>query len=188
MELTEKFEDALSMAARLHGDQKRKGTDIPYLSHLMAVAAIVLENGGDENEAIAALLHDAVEDQGGAPVLVRIRERFGDDVADIVASCSDTDVTPKPPWRERKQAYIDTIARKSPSARLVSLADKLHNIHTIDRDYRRHGEALWKRFNAGKEEQLWYYRGLAKAFMARGDDPLARELDNAVRTLEKLCA
>ena len=143
----ERFEDALRYAARTHARQWRKGTTIPYITHLLAVAAIVGEHGGTETEVIAALLHDAVEDQGGAPRLQEIRERFGDEVAAIVQECSDTDRTPKPPWRERKEAYIEHLAGAAPSARLVSAADKLHNARAILADYRERGDALWSRFN-----------------------------------------
>jgi len=181
--MTTRFEDALVMTTRLHAQQKRKGTDIPYISHLMAVCAIVLEHGGDEDEAIAALLHDSVEDQGGAPVLAEIRQKFGNRVAGIVDACTDTDITPKPPWRQRKQAYIEAIAHKSDAARRVSLADKLHNIRSISRDYRHCGEELWKRFNAGKADQLWYYRALADSFLAVDDGALVQEFNRCVEAL-----
>ena len=182
-----RFEDALIMAAHLHADQKRKGTDIPYISHLMSVSAIVLEYGGTEDEAIAGLLHDAVEDQGGPPVLDEIRERFGDHVASIVDACSDTDVYPKPPWHQRKEDYIAAIAHKEPSALLVSMADKLHNIRCILSDYRQLGDELWSRFSAGRDDQLWYYRSLADAFLKYGHGPLATEVDRCVTELEQLC-
>src|SRR5205085_11747027 len=124
MSLTQRFEEALAFAARLHKSQLRKGTGVPYVSHLLAVAGIALEHGADEDEAIAALLHDAIEDQGGAATREEIRRRFGDRVVGIVDGCSDTDVSPKPPWRERKEAYIAHVRDASPSVRLVSAADK----------------------------------------------------------------
>src|ERR1051325_12202408 len=131
MALTSRFEDALSFAARLHSGQLRKGTAIPYVSHLLAVASVALEHGADEDEAIAALLHDAVEDQGGAPTREEIRRRFGDRVVEIVDGCTDAETVPKPPWRERKERYIAHVAEASPSVRLVSASDKLHNARSI---------------------------------------------------------
>src|SRR3954453_14188516 len=138
---------ALATAQRLHGAQKRKGTDIPYVAHLIAVAGLVLEGGGDEDAAVAALLHDAVEDAGGPPTLAAIRAQFGEHVADVVAACSDTDEEPKPPWRARKQAYLDHLRSDDlpDGALLVSLADKLHNARAIGADLRAHGAALWRR-------------------------------------------
>lgn len=168
-----RFEEALAYAAELHRTQFRKGTAIPYISHLLAVCALVLEHGGSEDEAIAAVLHDAVEDQGGPPTLDEIRRRFGDRVASIVAACSDTDKTPKPPWRERKQAYIDHLREEqtSDSILLVSACDKLHNLRAIVADYERIGAALWDRFNEGAEEQVWYYGELLDAFAERKVNP-----------------
>ncbi|MCX7168598.1 MAG: HD domain-containing protein [Rhodocyclales bacterium] len=136
MTLTARFSEALTLAHHLHGGQVRKGTAVPYVAHVLAVAGIALEHGADEDEAIAALLHDAVEDCGGAPVLADIRHRFGDRVADIVSACSDTDVTPKPPWQARKEAYLAHLKDAPASVRLVSAADKLHNARTILADYR----------------------------------------------------
>jgi len=187
-QLGARFDEALAFAARLHRDQLRKGTEIPYVSHLLAVAGIALENGANEDEAIAALLHDAVEDQGGAPTLVEIRRRFGEAVADIVAGCTDTDEVPKPPWRGRKEAYVAHVASASPSVRLVSAADKLHNARSILADYRRHGERIWKRFAGGREGTLWYYRALVDAFRTHGETPLVDELARTVAELERLAA
>ena len=184
MILSGKFTEALVYAATLHKSQVRKATQVPYVSHLMAVAAIVLEYGGTEEEAIAALLHDAVEDQGGRPTLEAIRELFGAEVATIVEGCTDADVQPKPEWRPRKQAYISHIAQASDSVRLVSAADKLHNATTILRDYYRFGEQLWGRFNGGKEGTLWYYRSLVEAFSGAGEHPLISELDRVVSQIE----
>jgi (p)ppGpp synthase/HD superfamily hydrolase len=181
-----RFEQALPYAAQLHRDQVRKGTGIPYVSHLLAVAGIVLEHGGNEDEAIAALFHDAVEDQGGAPTLQAIRLRFGDTVAAIVEGCTDTDEMPKPPWRPRKEAYIADVATASASVRLVSAADKLHNARTILADYRRYGDAVWDRFSGGKDGTLWYYRTLVEAFRRHGVTPLVEELERVVGELEQL--
>jgi hypothetical protein len=166
--LTERFDEALVYASAHHRRQLRKGGDIPYTAHLLAVAAIALEMGCDEDEAIGALLHDVVEDGGGPKALEEIRERFGDPVAEIVQANSDTDVEPKPPWRQRKEDYIAAIAHKSLPALRVSLADKLHNARSILFDYRVSGERLWSRFKTGEGESVrWYYRELAIAFEAR---------------------
>jgi (p)ppGpp synthase/HD superfamily hydrolase len=176
--------DALAYATEVHAGQSRKGTSVPYVSHVLAVCALVLEDGGGEDEAIAALLHDAVEDGGGQPVLDEIRRRFGDRVAEIVWACSDTDETPKPPWKERKARYIAHVRAAGPDARRVSCADKLHNARSILRDYRALGERLWDRFNAPPEDQLWYYRALLEAFRQPDRSPLVDELERVVSELE----
>jgi (p)ppGpp synthase/HD superfamily hydrolase len=152
----------------------------------MAVAGIVLEHGGTEEEAIAALLHDAVEDQGGKPILEWIRRRFGPAVAEIVDGCTDTYIEPKPEWRKRKEDYLAHLRSQSTSAsiRLVSAADKLHNVKTILTDYRRTGEPLWARFTGGREGTLWYYRGVVEALRYGGETALIRELDAIVTQLE----
>lgn len=184
--LTKRFTDALGYASTAHADQPRKGSDIPYLSHLLAVAAIALEHGATEEEAIAALLHDVVEDQGGRPRLDDVRKRFGDGVAGIVEGCTDAYVTPKPEWRQRKESYISHIAQATPSVRLVSAADKLHNARSILADYRKHGEALWGRFKGGKDGTLWNYRALVNAFRRAGSNDLVEELDRVVAGVEQL--
>jgi (p)ppGpp synthase/HD superfamily hydrolase len=186
MVLSSRFEDALGYAARLHAEQVRKGTGVPYIAHLLAVTALALEYGADEETAIAALLHDAVEDQGGAATLEAIRQRFGARVAEIVDGCSDTDVTPKPPWRARKEAYIAHVRVAPPDVRLVSAADKLHNARSILADYRVLGDALWDRFTGGKAGTLWYYRALVDAFRAAGPSPLVEELARVVDELAAL--
>jgi (p)ppGpp synthase/HD superfamily hydrolase len=188
MILSTRFEEALVFAAQLHREQTRKGTTIPYIAHLLGVASIVLEYGGDEDEAIAALLHDAIEDQGGASTREEIRRRFGETVVAIVNGCTDAEVIPKPPWRARKEDYIAHMAHASPSVRLVSAADKLHNARAILADYRVLGEALWPRFNGGKAGTLWYYRSLVSAFRARGMTSLVEELDRVVSEIEHLAA
>jgi (p)ppGpp synthase/HD superfamily hydrolase len=180
----EKFGRALEYASRLHKDQCRKGTRVPYITHLLAVAAIVGENGGTENEVVAALLHDAPEDQGGEATLEDIRARFGDEVAEIVAGCTDTYEDPKPPWRERKESYVAHLADASDSVRLVSSADKLHNARTVLSDYRALGEVLWDRFNGGREGTLWYYRAIVDVL--RNKDPVVEDLDRVVTELERL--
>jgi (p)ppGpp synthase/HD superfamily hydrolase len=184
--LTERFQDALVFATRLHANQTRKGIKTPYVSHLLAVTSLVLENGGDEDEAIAALLHDAVEDQGGQTVLAEIKARFGSRVAQIVDGVSDTDKFPKPPWRDRKEAYLLHLQSSSPSERLVSLADKVQNARSILFDYRQFGESLWSRFRGGKEGTLWYYRSLAEIFQSQFRSPLADELARLVIEMEEL--
>jgi len=164
--LSSRFKEALIYATQLHAQQTRKRANTPYIAHLLSVAALVLESGGDEDEAIAALLHDAVEDQGGVKTLKEIQQRFGDKVADIVESCTDAYAFPKPPWRVRKEAYIAHIEAASPEARRVSLADKLHNARSILRDLRFDGEGTWEKFNGVKEGTLWYYRTLLPYFCA----------------------
>lgn len=187
--MTERLTEAFELAARLHREQKRKGTEIPYLSHLMAVAALVQENGGDEDQVIAALLHDVPEDQGGEATLGDIRERFGDRVANIVAECSDTFEVPKPPWEARKQTYLDHLASASEETLLVSLADKVHNLGCILRDYRAHGENLWSRFKTGREGILWYYERLIQVYTGRRSpqfDDLISELGRSMHQLSEL--
>jgi (p)ppGpp synthase/HD superfamily hydrolase len=182
--LTADFDRALDLAVDHHRPQLRKGTEIPYVAHLLGVASLVLEMGGTEQEAIGALLHDAVEDRGGPEMLARIRAGFGDDVARIVEANSDTDVEPKPPWRERKEAYIAAIAHKAPDELRVSLADKLHNARAILLDFRTHGDALWGRFKAGEGASVRW-----EAFAARADDlgPRARPaLDELGRTVAEI--
>lgn len=189
--LSERFEQAFDYAFHLHqtqGKQSRKGKDTPYIAHLMAVCAIVLEFGGDEEEAIAALLHDAVEDQGGRPTLEAIRGKFGDRVAGIVLECSDSEGDPKPPWRVRKQAYIDHIPHMTPGARIVSLADKIHNARSVLNDYRREGESTWARFKGKRDGTLWYYAELARKFLEVKVDPMAQELQRIVDSLEREAA
>lgn len=182
--LTARFADALVLACELHRGQARKGTQIPYVAHLLAVASLALEHGATEDEAIAAVLHDAVEDQGGADTAATIRARFGDQVTDIVLGCTDTDVVPKPPWRARKEAYVAHVATASPSVRLVSACDKLHNARSLLSDYKVQGEALWDRFRGGRDS-LWYYRALVAAFAAHGRSRLVDELDEVVGELER---
>jgi (p)ppGpp synthase/HD superfamily hydrolase len=186
VELTPRFDAAFLLASELHRTQMRKSSMIPYLSHLMAVSALVLENGGTEDEAIAGLLHDAVEDQGGQSTLERIRAEFGRDVAEMVRALSDTDQTPKPPWRARKERYLDDLEDASLSVLRISAADKLHNVRSMVRDYRAFGEELWNRFSAPASDQIWYYRALAEVFRRRLGGPLASDLSRSVSDLEWL--
>jgi (p)ppGpp synthase/HD superfamily hydrolase len=160
---------------------------IPYVSHLMAVAGIVLDYGGTEDEAIAALLHDAVEDQGGTTTLETIRRLFGPEVAATVQGCSDTDQTPKPPWRKRKESYLAHLAEATPSVILVSAADKLANARSMITDLREYGDTVWNGFSAGPSESLWYYRSVVEALRDRGLAPaLFFELESAVSELERI--
>jgi (p)ppGpp synthase/HD superfamily hydrolase len=185
-ELGERFGAAVSWAIRLHAGQVRKGTAVPYAAHLLGVAAIALDLGADEDQAIAAILHDAVEDCGGAPVLAEIRARFGERVAGIVADCTDSDVEPKPPWAERKQAFLEGLERKGRDSLLVSLADKIHNAEAIVQDLRELGEDLWSRFRGGKAGSLWYYAQLALIFERALPGRGAGRLKRAVREMHEL--
>ena len=186
MHLSRQFEKALTYATRIHGGQLRKKTRIPYIAHILGVAAIAMEYGADETEAIAALLHDAVEDCGGAKRLRDIERKFGKDVARIVEGCTDTDQTPKPPWLERKKAYVTHVRRSPMPTKLVSASDTLHNVRAILMDYRKEGEKLWSRFNRGKRGALWYYRSLVSAFNGKRIQPLVQELDRTLTKLELL--
>jgi (p)ppGpp synthase/HD superfamily hydrolase len=186
--LSARFEEAVKYALELHAHQTRKGGRIPYVSHLFSVTALVLEDGGSEDEAIAALLHDAVEDQGGKATREEIRRRFGKKVVHIVDGCTDTDESPKPPWRERKQRYIEHIRHAPAEVRRVSLADKLHNARTILRDFRRSGDDVWDRFTGGKEGTLWYYRAMLDAYREAKGSYLFEELERVVSALERLAA
>lgn len=184
--LSARFDEAMLWASELHRNQRRKGSQTPYVSHLLSVAALVLENGGDEDEAIAALLHDAAEDCGGRPTHDEIRRRFGVRVAAIVDGCTDSYETPKPAWRPRKEGYIERLEEASASVQLVSAADKLHNARCVLADFRREGERVWSRFAAPRKETLWYYRAVTDALRRHGPSPLVDELDRVVTELERL--
>ncbi|MGB8471138.1 MAG: HD domain-containing protein [Candidatus Sulfotelmatobacter sp.] len=179
-----RFLRAFNFAAEKHAGQTRKASRTPYIAHLMGVASLVLEFGGDEDMAIAALLHDVVEDCGGAPMLKEIRRKFGSRVAKIVDGCTDSDTDPKPPWRERKETYIRHLKSADAETRLVSAADKLNNVRSILSDYREVEESIWDRFSGGREGTLWYYRALLEEFLRGQPSRLARELELAVRELE----
>jgi (p)ppGpp synthase/HD superfamily hydrolase len=178
-----RFEEALVLANRLHCGQTRKATPIPYIGHLLGVASLVMENGVTEDEVIAALLHDAVEDQGGAETLASIRRRFGDAVADIVDACSDTDQQPKPPWHERKQSYIDHLQTAPEGVLRVSAADKLHNARAILADHRQVGDDVFRRFSVSKDRTLAYYCLLDDIYRERLAGSLSRELHHVVEEL-----
>jgi (p)ppGpp synthase/HD superfamily hydrolase len=182
---TDRYLDAVRYAAEAHRGQTRKGTPVPYLAHLLGVSSIVFDVGGTEDEAIAGLLHDAAEDQGGRARLEDIRQRFGDTVARIVESCTDSWETPKPPWFDRKKAYVEKARSLAPDALRVSAADKVHNAYAILRDLRRDGESIWSRFNAAPDDIIWYYKSLVHAFRESGGGPLVDELDRIVRGIER---
>ncbi|MGH7359946.1 MAG: HD domain-containing protein [Acidimicrobiia bacterium] len=184
----ERFQDALAYAAVAHAHQARKGKDTPYIAHPLGVCALVLEAGGDEDQAIAALLHDTAEDQGGRDRLLDIENRFGPRVAGIVESMSDTLEQPKPPWRERKEAHLAHLERASADVLLVAVADKLHNAHSINNDLRADGEEHWSRFNGGKDGTIGYFRKLAALFTRRLPGPLTDEYLRAVDEMRMLTA
>ena len=187
--LGERFAAAVAYATAHHAEQRRKGTNIPYSAHLLGVTALVLEDGGDEDDAIAGMLHDVVEDGGGPEALEHIRAEWGERVAFIVDACSDTDEIPKPPWRQRKEDYLAHLAGARDDVLRVSLADKLHNARALQADYRAVGPNLWKRFNTAARTaaaQRWYYRSLVEVFAVRRPGRQADELAWTVGELERL--
>lgn len=183
-----RFLKAFQFAFKMHAGQARKASTIPYIAHLMGVASVVLETGGGEDLAIAALLHDVVEDCGGARMLQKVRRQFGARVANVVEGCTDSDTYPKPPWRQRKENYLQHLQDADADTRLVSAADKLNNVRSILSDYREIGEFVWKRFNGGREGTLWYYRALLDEFLRDPLNRITRDLDLAVRELESLAS
>ncbi|MFZ0538914.1 MAG: HD domain-containing protein, partial [Candidatus Sulfotelmatobacter sp.] len=186
VKLGPRFLKAFLFAAEKHAGQVRKASTTPYIAHLMGVASLTLEFGGDEDMAIAALLHDVVEDCGGAPMLREVKKRFGSRVAKIVDGCTDSDVEPKPAWRERKENYIRHLKDADAEIRLVSAADKLNNVRSILSDYREVGESIWARFTGGRDGTLWYYRALVREFRRGERNRLIRELELAVVELDML--
>ena len=189
--LGDRFETALIMAHRLHRAQERKGFPVPYISHLMSVAALVLEEGGNEDEAIAALLHDAVEDQGGAGTRDLLRFTFGDRVCAIIEGCTESDIQPKPAWRERKERHLAQLINAEPSVLRVTIADKLHNIRSLLADYDRLGDTIWSRFGGGKVGTIWYYRAMVEQlqssiYSVSANSVSLRELAGLVDRLEQL--
>ena len=185
MALTQRFDEAFRYAHEVHGAQVRKGTPAPYIGHLMGVASIVLDDGGSEDEAIAALLHDAVEDHGGRARLDDIRQRFGEAVAKIVEDCTDSWETPKRPWVERKRAYTEHARYLKPPSLRVAAADKVHNAYAILRDLKNEGETVWSRFNAGPDDVMAYYQGLVRSFREAGGGRLVDELERIVRAIDR---
>lgn len=185
MELSERFCDAFVYAVDLHARQQRKFSGAPYVSHLLRTAGIALEHGADEDEAIAALLHDAVEDQGGEPTRLDIARRFGDRVAQIVEGCTDANQQPKPPWRPRKEAFLRRLEEASKSVRLVTACDKLDNARAILADYLDRGDAIWDGFRGGRDGVLWYYRRVVEILKHGRSDSLIAELDRVVGQIEE---
>jgi (p)ppGpp synthase/HD superfamily hydrolase len=185
-QLTPRFHRALVYAARIHSRQFRKGTARPYIGHLLGVTSIVLTYGGDEDEAVAALLHDAVEDQGGKPRLRDIQHKFSARVARIVQGCTDSDSTPKPPWLTRKKDYLRHLRSADSSVRLVSAADKVYNARETLADFRSHRDKVWKRFKGGKQGTLWYYGEVATILRRKGPRELATELDRILKELTSI--
>jgi (p)ppGpp synthase/HD superfamily hydrolase len=176
-----RVQEAIGLALELHGDQTRKCSGVPYITHLMTVAALVGEYGGTEDQFIAALLHDAVEDQGGKAVLERIRAQFGPAVAELVWACSDAWEDPKPPWKQRKEAHIARVPNAPREARLILAADKLHNVRAMTRAYTPEAEeTYWKQFRGGRDGTLWYYEAMGKALATGWQHPILRELEEAV--------
>jgi (p)ppGpp synthase/HD superfamily hydrolase len=186
IQLGPRFHGAFHYAAEKHKTQTRKGKNVPYLAHLMSVAAIVLEFGGDEDCAIAALLHDVVEDCGGRPVLREIENEFGPRVARMVEGCTDSFDEPKGPWKTRKDEYLERLRTEDPNTRFVSACDKLDNARSVLRDFRKDGDSIWQRFHGGREGTLWYYRALADAFQQSPVSNVASELNLVVNELEQL--
>ena len=183
---TDRFASAMAYAYQVHSGQRRKGTGIPYIAHILGVTAIAMEYGADEDQSIGALLHDAAEDGGGEATLAEIRARFGDIVAEIVLGCSDSlveDPEDKLPWQERKENYLAHLESASQSVCLVSAADKLHNVRSIIRDYHEHGEAIWDRFQGSREGTLWYYETVADTLIRRYRSQLTRDLQDEVDKL-----
>ena len=190
-ELSDRFLAAVSLAQEVHGQQWRSGTEIPFVAHLLVVTGLVIEDGGGEEDAIAAILHDAVEDGGGLPMLDRLDRTFGPRVAEIVAACSDNlEGDPSDSWLERKRRYLDHLPDVEDDAILrVALADKVHNARSIVRDYRESGQALWERFTQKTaRDQLWYYGGLLDFFERRRPGQLTEDLWRAVGELAWLVA
>lgn len=185
MALTQRFDGAFKYAHQVHAADTRKGTSAPSIGHLMGVASIVLDDGGTEDEAIAALLHDAAEDHGGRATVDVIRSTFGDAVARIVEDCTDSWETPKRPWMERKLFYMDHARRLPPPSLRVSAADKVHNTYAILRDLRNIGEEVWQRFNASPDDVMWYYQGLVRSYHEAGGGRLVDELERIVRGIER---
>lgn len=178
----------MHFALKAHSRQNRKGTRVPYASHLFAVASTVLDYGGNEDQAIAALLHDSIEDQG--VTAGQLRRLFGDNVATMVVACSDSlqkDPAKKAPWHQRKQTYLEHLKKAAAPVLLISAADKLHNARSILKDYRRLGDRVWRRFNAGRKDILWYYDTLVEVLQARGrHQSLVEELARTVAGIHRI--
>ena len=184
--LSETFSEALTYCYKLHCKQQRKGTEIPYVSHLLQVAGMVLEAGAEEEVAIAALLHDAVEDQGGDETALEIEQRFGGRVAQLVLSLSDSHTIPKPPWRKRKEAFLARLRNGTPDMFVIAAADKLHNLRSILNDHASIGEEIWSRFNGGRDGTLWYYQEVADILQEKFRSSLTEQFLRENRKLQQL--
>jgi (p)ppGpp synthase/HD superfamily hydrolase len=184
MMLSRRFQEAFLFAYRLHQNQERKESKVPYIAHLMGVSGLVMEYGGNEDEAIAGLLHDAAEDQGGSAVLVEIQRNFGETVTAIVRGCSDWLDGPRPPWKRRKEAYLIHLKGAKEDVQLVSACDKLYNARTVLSDLRRMGDDVWSRFSGGKAGLMWYFESLTRVFSIR--NPVVDELARVVRELKSV--
>lgn len=186
--LTAKFDSAFKLASRLHREQARKGTQIPYMTHVLAVTALVLDYGGTETQAVAALLHDTVEDCGGKPILSKIQRQFGREVAAIVEGCTDSfEAEPKRGWKERKLAYLEELRRCDSDTLLVVAADKLHNITAIERDLGFVGQEVWKRFDAEPADQFWYYDSVVEILESRLRSAMVQTLRETLERARSLC-
>lgn len=186
--LGKRFEQALLFALRIHAGQLRKGSRAPYYSHLLGVASLVLEDGGSETEAIAALLHDAAEDGAGQQTLDEIRVQFGDVIAEIVLDCSDTLENPKPPWKARKQAHIDHLQTCRPESVNIKLADNVHNASNLLRSLHESGPEVWVDFKGGKEGTLWYYKQMHRVFCQTRNGFLVDEFARLISEIENFRA
>ena len=186
MSVTSRFLDAFALAFELHQNHNRKGSDIPYITHLMAVSSLVGEYGGTEDQMIAALLHDAIEDQGGPEAREKIRAHFNDHIVRLVDACTDTDEDPKPPWRHRKEKHLKSIESASDEVRLIIAADKLHNVRSIMIDLRERGQEVWSIFSGKRKGSLWYYREIVNALAHEWDHPILSALADDVQMLHDL--
>lgn len=184
MSLSSKYQEALTFAFELHHEQERKGSGVPYMAHLLGVSSLVMEHGGDEELAIAGLLHDSVEDQGGLTIATEIRSRFGERVANVVLECTDSFEEPRPPWKVRKERYLFKLAGCTPDAALVIACDKLYNLQSIVDDLYECGDSVWSRFSGGNDGVLWYYHELGHRLKA--PDGLRRRFEKLLSELLNL--
>jgi len=183
--LSRKFESALAFANQVHAHQKRKDSGAPYFAHVIGVAALVLEDGGSEEEAIAALLHDTAEDQGGQAMLDEIAERFGKTIAQIVAECSDTLISPKPPWQARKENHINGLRTARPETIRIMLADKVYNSRNLLRSLQERGEIVWENFKGGRDGTIWYFQQMYAVF---AETKSGYMLDEFARNIKRIAA
>jgi GTP pyrophosphokinase len=183
--VSQRVREAIQLALELHAGQTRKGGAAPYVFHPLAVAGLVADAGADEDTIVAAILHDAVEDAGGPATRERIARQFGERVAGFVDACSDTDQTDKPPWRQRKEAFVARMRSAAPEVRAIVAADKLHNARSLTRALRAQGNALWGNFRGGRDGSLWYYAAVTEALGDGWQHPLLEELREVVAVLTR---